>query len=283
MKRIAIIATILLLVLATGCKSTRRTKKTSSTTTTTVVTKPSADKGTQASKEYALFSDMIESYGDWETCVARGSISLGSLSSSFEMRMIKDEGVQISLRPIFGIEIARLIIKGDKLYIYDKINSRYIENSLSDFSNIVPFTPTVSDVQNIFLGRPFILGENNLEASDYKKFNINIAGNDWTLQPKKKTNKIDYMFAMNREQTESLQASQTNTGRKITCNYKDYQNDITHQYPSTIQVQAQTQSKKYAVKISYSTVTWNSSTTIQQLSTRGYSKTTLSKVIDSLL
>lgn len=279
MKRIAIIATILLLLLASGCKSTRSTKKTSSTSKTTVVTKPK----TKDAKE-VLFENMIDAYGSWETAVVKGSVSLGSLSSSFEMRMIKDEAIQISLRPIFGIEVGRLLIKDDKIYIFNKINNQYIENSLKDFSDKLPFEPTVSDLQNILLGRPFILGTNSLTAKDYKKFSITTAGkNDWRMQPKKQADKIEYLFALNGEEIECLQASQTNIKRKVICNYQDYQHDFERLYPSSLQIDAQNSNKKYSFSLDYTSISWDRSTTIQPLSTKGYSRTTLSKMFDSLL
>lgn len=277
MKRIAIIATILLLLLASGCKSTR-SSKTSPTDDTTIVTKPK----TKDAKE-VLYNNMIDAYGSWETVVAKGNISIGSLSSSFEMRMIKDKGIQISLRPILGIEVGRLIIKNDKIYIFNKINNQYIEESLDTFKEKLPFKPTINDLQNILLGRPFILGNSTLTSKEYKKFDIAIAGNDWTMKPKKQIDKIEYLFALNKEEIESLQASQNNMGRKIACYYQDYQHDTERLYPTNLQIEAQSKSKKYKLGIDYSTISWDKETSIQPLSTKGYSRISLSNLIESLL
>lgn len=278
MKRIAIISTILLLLVASGCKSTRDTQETSSSKTTTVVTKPK-----EKDPKEVMFNKMIDTYSPWQSIVAKGSVSLGSLSSTYELRMIKDQAIQISLRPLLGIEVGRLVVQDDKIYIFDKINKRYIEESLSKLGEKLPFEPTISNLQSILMGQPFIMGETAITAKDYKKFDITLAGEDWTMRPKKKIDKIDYLFSMNNETTESLQVSQTGMERRVTCHYQDYLYDAQHLYPSYMKISALNNKKEYTLKLNYSTMSWDTNPDIQPLSTRGYSRTTLTDLIDMLL
>lgn len=273
MKQTTIIAILLLLVVATSCKSPRTTPTTPHDDTMTV----------KGDEKQTLFNSMLDAYGSWDTFVARGSASLGSLSSSFELRMIKDNGIQISLRPILGIEVARLIIVENKVLIYDKINSRYIENNLGDFADILTVEPTIGNVQDILLGIPFILGSSSLDENDYKKLDIEIAGDEWIIQPRTKIKNLNYLFSMNREQTESLQISQEKTERKISCSYRDYLYDGRHMYPSALQITAQGNKHRYTLKLDFSTASWDSNITIQPLSNKGYTRTTISQILESML
>lgn len=274
MKRTLVIATILLLLVVSGCKSTRDTQPVSPTQPTETP---------QQDPREVLFNNMIDAYGTWESVVVKGSASIGHLNSSFELKMVNGRALQISLRPLLGIEVARLVVQDDKIYIFDKINKQYIEEELTTLIRKLPFEPTISNLQSILLGQPFILGEPSLSAADYKRFDISIAGNDWTMHPKKKIARADYLFAMSGEYTESLQVTQAGREKSVTCHYRDYLHDSRHLYPSTLSVKAQSNDKEYSLNLYYTTMTWDNNPTILPLSTQGYTRTTFAKLIEMLL
>ena len=100
----------LLLVLVSSCKSKQ-----------SIVQEVGETPVISKSKEEIRYNEMLASYGLWDTFVAQGNVSLGGLSSSFELRMKHNEAVQISLRPFLGIEVARAIITTDSAFLYDKV------------------------------------------------------------------------------------------------------------------------------------------------------------------
>ena len=77
--------------------------------------------------------------------------------------MERGKSIYISVRPMGIMEVGRLIIKGDTLLVIDKIHKRYIlENAKLLTSGI---HVDVNTLQDIFLGRAFVLGKGTLNAA----------------------------------------------------------------------------------------------------------------------
>lgn len=311
MKRIALILTILLIVLMTGCKSKRSVVTTPDITTpstvviptdTVTVERPETPIVTpepgdvkereevekqpverEPSREELLYGNMINANGEWQTMVAKGSVSLGSLSSSFEMRMINNQSLQISLRPIFGIEIARVVVTGDSIYLYDKINKRYIAEGMDLLGDKIPFVPTISDMQNAMLGRPFILGQTSIGMDNFNDFIYETADNQWAMQPRNLPEDIIYMFGLENETLICAVAQQATTQRELRCDYQEHEVFSNRVVPTSMLLSAKGGKKSYSLKITYSSIEWDRNTSVQKLSTKGMKKTTISNVVGSLL
>lgn len=266
MKRIAFIATLALIVVATSCK----TKQVAEAPQKTNIWAGSYVENLPQEKR--LFNKMIYSYAEWNDFVAKGSISFGNMSSDFEMRMVRNEGIQISVRPALGIEAVRIIITPDEVIAYEKMGRRYISGSMETLKKQLPFDVTLEDLQNIFLGRPFIIGSGNITASDYKNFNIEIDGEEWTMTPVKQYDNINYNFELNGAQLITSVASEANSNSEIRCNYsniRDISNTLT---PTKINVSFVNKSENTSCTIYYESVKWNNGTSIEKISTKRYTR-----------
>ncbi|MBR6757691.1 MAG: DUF4292 domain-containing protein [Bacteroidaceae bacterium] len=310
MKRIALIIALTLLVLVTGCRSRRAVltspdkdvpaivtptdslQQSATETPSTSSESPKDDDVTtdrQSTDEVEklqteiMFDNMLSVQAPWNTIVTKGRVSLGSLSSSFEMRMINNESISVSLRPIFGIEIARVVMTRDSVFLYDKINKRYIAEGITSFSDNIPFEPTISDLQNTLLGRPFLLGHTSLVEDDYDRFIFETAGSDWAMQPRELPDGVVYMFAMNESRLICAVAQQLMSHRQLHCEYQYNDSFAECKLPHTLILTAQGKSKSYSINIQYSSVKWDTPISVEKLSTNGMKKTTLSTVVESLL
>ena len=83
------------------------------------------------------FESLMASYPDWNTFSAKGSADLsfgasGSLSASTQLRMVRGEVLQISVRIILGIEVARLYMTPDSLFLVNKMQKQYVAASLQE-------------------------------------------------------------------------------------------------------------------------------------------------------
>ena len=61
---------------------------------------------------------IIATLEDWQTKQTSGHINLNagtSFSTSIQMRMVRDKAIYISLRPVLGIEVGKLLITADSL------------------------------------------------------------------------------------------------------------------------------------------------------------------------
>ena len=85
----------------------------------------------------------MASYPDWNTFSAKGSADLsfgasGSLSASTQLRMVRGEVLQISVRIILGIEVARLYMTPDSLFLVNKMQKQYVAASLQEIGGGCP-------------------------------------------------------------------------------------------------------------------------------------------------
>ena len=137
---------IALAAISSSCgtiKKANATTPTGQTTTTTTMT------------DTELCDAVLATLGDWQTMQTSGNITLNassSFSSAIQMRMVHNQAIYISLRPVLGIEVGKLIITADSLYAVDKVHKRYIAEKVSILTSGIPVT--VSEVQDMFLGRP---------------------------------------------------------------------------------------------------------------------------------
>ena len=77
------------------------------------------------------FELLTASYPEWTTFSSKGSATFSfgsgsSLSASTQVRMIRGEALQVSVRVLLGIEVARVYMTADSLFIMDKMQKRYL-------------------------------------------------------------------------------------------------------------------------------------------------------------
>ena len=139
---------------------------------------------------------VIATLGDWQTLQTGGNISLkagSNFSSSIQVRMVRDQAIFISLRPMLGIEVGRLLITADSLYAVDKVHKRYIAEKVSLLTAGIPVT--VSDVQDIFLGRPFLIGKGTLDEALKPQVTCENKGNAIVLSSNENYKGYSYAFS----------------------------------------------------------------------------------------
>lgn len=273
MKRIIETAIVILLLCLTGCKS----KEVAGTR------QPSA-----APDKEVLYKGLLDTYTPWETFSAKATASFAgsNLRSSVEIRMVRGKAIQVSIRPLLGIEIARLLMTTDSVFVYDKFNKRYIAEALDGFYDLMPVAITPCELQNILLGRPFIIGDELLTDADMDKFDFVVTNNaDWALQPKEQYKLFTYRFLLSGKNLMGLQAYNTNATKQISCSYANQHITGNHALPSFVQLTAQGSSRKYTLSINYdvSTATWDSPFEIEKLPSAGYTIMNFEQLLKSLI
>ena len=122
---------------------------------------PSASKRVKA-KSIGEVASLAETYKDWSSFYApftfRCSQPLG-LSLSGRASMVKDEFIYLSMRMI-GFEVASLYIDRDSAFLADKYHKIMVAAPLESITARTGLT--VSDLQDILLGRAFYPGQGTL-------------------------------------------------------------------------------------------------------------------------
>lgn len=273
MKRIGLITSLILLLALAGCKSKELTGN---------------EQKANIQHEKNRFEELINSYGKWDSFVSKATASFADsrLRSSVEIRMVRGKAVQVSIRPLLGIEIGRLLMTTDSVFIYDKYNRRYVAESLQEFSHVLPVDISPLDLQNVLLGRLFIFGKENLTANDQDDFDFLFGENgDWALQPQQQYKNFTYRFLLNNKFLMGIQAVHNNSTKQIICSYANQKYISNRILPSFVQITAQGNSHKYTLNVNYdaSSASWNDNISIQKLPIDGYSRMSFSQLYKSLI
>ena len=269
-KHIQLILGILLLALVVGCKSS---KEASSAMSEVDIA--------QKNEAQRYYTEMIEAYGSWETVVANGSVAVEGLNSSFELRMIRNEAIQLSLRPLLGIEVARLIITQEKLYLYDKMSKRCSTAEIASLQEKLPIPLTLNNIQSILLGKPFILGSEDITADNLSDFDIDIASPQWMMTPKATSDRIAYTFDMENTQLNQIIGGQITGTQRFECRYSDYDVIAERIIPTVLKAVAKSGAKSYSADIYYNAITFNTPTSIDSNALRNYSEADLMDLVKS--
>ncbi len=246
--RIAIIIALTALLAACGTvKKGAAPGGTTTASTTTVTTGDPRDA-------------VIAKLGDWQTMQTGGNIKLNagsSFSSSIQVRMVKDQAIYISLRPMLGIEAGRLIITADSLYAVDKIHKRYIAEKVSILTSGIPVT--VSEVQDMFLGRPFIIGKGTVDNETKSGLNVTREGNTVVLSPDEQYKGYGYAFTFDKNgRITSLDI--VPTGGKTAAyqvKYDDVRGTSAGNVAHGININATVERKAMSLALNYKDIDWN--------------------------
>jgi hypothetical protein len=98
-------------------------------------------------------------------------INHGNITTDAQLRIVKNEMIQLSLRiPILGTEAARINISPQQVLIVDRINKMYFAESMENLKNHFPFDFDFYSLQSLFTNQLFIAGKQELTPYDYTSF-----------------------------------------------------------------------------------------------------------------
>ena len=256
---------LLLTVVMTACGTFKKAANLPDTTTTTQTTPQVITTPCDA---------IIATLGDWQTLQTGGNIKLSAgsnFSSAIQVRMVRDEAIYISLRPMLGIEVGKLIITADSLYAVDKIHKRYIAEKVSILTSGIPVT--VTDVQDIFLGRPFIIGKGTL--SEALKSQVTASSESPIVLTAKESYKghgYSFSFDKNNRISSLDIVPAGSSAAAYQVKYSDVRGTKAGNIAHAINVSASIEKKKMAFSLSYKDIDWNGKVKIDKDIPNGYSR-----------
>ena len=218
---------------------------------------------------------VIATLGDWQTLQTGGDIKLkagSDFSSSIQVRMVRDKDIYISLRPMLGIEVGKLLITGDSIFVVDKLHKRYIAEKVSLLTAGIPVT--VSDVQDIFLGRAFIIGKGTLCESMKGLVTASKAGSNVTVTANEHYKGYSYYFTYDKSShIVSLNiVPEGSTQSAYQVQYGDVSATKAGNIAHSIKFNAVIEKKKIEFDLSYKKIDWNGNVKIDHDLPRNYTR-----------
>ncbi len=149
-----------------------------------------------------LFNDIITSEFPYRTFSAKLNIGMTSGTKSFSsranIRIIKDEALQISIQPLFGVEMMRLYMNPDTVFLLDRMNKRYVLESIAQLKEIYPVGFDYYTMQSLFTNALFVSGREVINDSDYDIFSYDRASDqNYHITARDADSGIDYSFTVN--------------------------------------------------------------------------------------
>ncbi|NMB04867.1 MAG: DUF4292 domain-containing protein [Bacteroidales bacterium] len=235
-----------------------------------------------------LFHDIIESEFSFQTFSAKLNMNLTSgtrsLSSKANIRIVKDNALQISIQPLFGVEMFRLYINPDTLIFLDRMNKRYVMEPIAELKTQYPVGFDFFTMQSVFTNALFISGKNGVEVDDYRKFNFTrTSDHNYYLTAKDKTSGIDYAFTVNGDDRITFtHLLQPKGSHSLQWGYNNFAllNEIS--FPHKMNISLSSNSKKVDAELLFSDVVTNLPIELTKSVPNGYSRTTIGEIMKIL-
>lgn len=149
----------------------------------------------------ALFRDILTESFSYNTFSARLNMSLTSgtrsLSSRANIRIVKDSALQVSIQPLFGVEMFRIYIDPDTMVFLDRMNKRYVKESIASLKEHYPVGFDYYTLQSVFTNALFVSGKESVEPTDYRKFSYTRTPNrNYYLTTEDMESGIEYSFTV---------------------------------------------------------------------------------------
>lgn len=217
---------------------------------------------------------VVASYKNWndvEIPIDLEMIQPQEMAVSGKATMVKDQSIYISIR-VFGFEAANIYINNDSIHATYKMGKLYIADDLKKLLKGYPVT--VGDVQNILLGRAFVLGNGTLNHNNTAvKFADN--GAVWIATPHCDIKEVDYNYTFNAS-TNLLELLTVliQGANPVLCSYSNHTTTPIGYVAEKLVISASSSKKTIKAAISWNVdkAKWNSGAKPKWKSPKGYKR-----------
>lgn len=165
------------------------------------------------------FDLLAGSYADWTDVNAPIKLRLQQpkeMSISGRLYMTRGQNVMLSLR-FLGMEVMNLYVNSDSIYATDKIHKYYLAEDLK--SLVAGFPMTINDVQDLLLGRVFLLQHGTLSPKMKRHVELSEINSYMAISPKKSFNGIEYAFGADADNRLKALTATRNGSDVLQCVY----------------------------------------------------------------
>ena len=234
-----------------------------------------------------LFEDILENEVRYSTFSSKLNMSFSTgrkvLNSRATLRIVRNEAIQLSIQPIFGIEMFRLYIQPDCIIILDRMNKRYVQETYDDLKKEYPIGFNFYTLQSLFTNALFIPEQSNVLIDDYRKFRYVQSSNNYRLSGRDRISDIDYSFFVNgNDQITLTQMYMPAKKYSMEWSYDEFSLVEKLFFPLEMKVSASSEKINLNTSISLSSINFDESLTLDSSIPSSYTKVELKEVIKLL-
>ena len=210
-----ILSCLCLIIAITGCRSLKSTSSNSDSI---------RSKSEQVDANLKLrFDSVASTYMNWNDIVVPVELNLiqpKEFSITGKATIIKDESIYISIL-LLGFEAANIFINNDSIYATYKMGRIYLAENIKNLVKGYPIK--LGDIQDMLLGRAFIVGEGTINASMEKNISLKRNDENWILTPKSNIPNVNYNYTFDlKNNLLKLLTIFIENSNPILCNYDYY-------------------------------------------------------------
>ena len=275
---LAITLTLLSLYTFSSCGSARN-----AATTPSLPGATTGGSGTGGSLR-ELYKTATSTFGQWQDVKSPVNMSLVSpkrMSFSGNLTMVRNRGLHLSVR-VLGMEMASLVVVGDSVYAMSKIHRCYVAESVSGL--LAGFPATVGNLQDLLLGRPFILGEGTLTPSRSDGFELEGGVSTWRVLPTSTPAGVGYGFTyVDNGMLRSLDATYGSTG-SLAVGYSDFVTTVSGMAASDVTLATTLRNRRIeaSVEWNFNRAKWNTGADVEWRVPSGYTRVSASDLMKIL-
>lgn len=280
MKQIYIIICLCAVVAMSSCRSSKSATTTPPTTSSSNVNIEEIHSNIMLSSKLDSVGALYHSWNDVELPVDLELISPNEFSVSGRATMVKDKSIYISIR-VFGFEAANIYINNDSIHATYKMGKIYIADDVRKLLKGYPVN--VGDLQNILLGRAFILGDGTIKSAN--GISVLSKGATWEASPKCEIDGVNYYFTFNSvDDTLKLLTVLIQGANPVHCYYNNIDNSAAGKVAEelTISANANKQQLKASIKWNLKKAKWNTGATPKWKAPKGYKRVNVEDLLNAI-
>ncbi len=237
---------------------------------------------------HELFNDIIAREFPYRTLSARLNMGMTSGTKSYSsranLRIVKDKALQISIQPLFGVEMFRIYINPDTLFLLDRMNKRYVLESFSTLKELYPIGFDYYTMQSLFTNALFVSGKGKVDADDYTLFSYNRASDqNYHITAQDGNSGIDYSFTVNGDDRITFaHLMQSEKKHYMQWEYHNFMvlNNVT--FPHKMNITLSSVSRKINAELLFSDIVTNDSLQLELNVPSNYTKTSIDEILKIL-
>lgn len=229
-----------------------------------------------------LVSDVLNNNIDYKTISGKINLEFKSGKKSqkvgAQVKMIKDEVIQISVRPsflIFGAEVFRITITPESIVIIDRLNKKYTSEDIKSIQEKVHFN--FYNMQALLTNSIFVPEQKTVSNKDTEKFSVSKTKDVYMLGLV--NNKTTYNFAVDAADRVVSTLIFDQNKNTIQWTYDKFTQSGSYIYPTQMLAQVEVKDKRIDIGLELPSLDFNQEVNIDQSISNSYQKVPLAEIL----
>jgi hypothetical protein len=126
--------------------------------------------------EEGIFNALIDNSLQYITLSGKLNVEIvmpkETIKSKAHLKIVKDQAIQLSIQPVLGFEMFRMVLSKDTVLIIDRMNQQYVLESTRDANGLEQLDFNFYSLQSLLSNNILLDGKPITLPSDYRKFSI---------------------------------------------------------------------------------------------------------------